>query len=281
MTSAVLAASGGVKQVICISWGTKYGAPFINRLYAMVRRNITPPFTFTCFTDNRADLNPEILCEDLPPLDVENMPVRTKGIWPKARLWGPKLGKLSGPVLFLDLDLVIVGSLDSFFEVGEPDDVILSRNQTTPFERLGQTSLFRFPVGKLVSLQEKFRADPQGVADKYEFEQRFVTRNAPGGAKFFPRRWVLHFRQDCRWPFPLNYFLTPRLPANARVILFPRDFHPQFAVEGRFGLKGRAAPPLDHILHMFDPERRRNKSPFRYLRHYIRPTPWVADHWRE
>ncbi|MBB3398174.1 MULTISPECIES: glycosyl transferase [unclassified Rhizobium] len=281
MTSAVLAASGGVKQVICISWGTKYGAPFINRLYAMVRRNITPPFTFTCFTDNRADLNPEILCEDLPPLDVENMPVRTKGIWPKARLWGPKLGKLSGPVLFLDLDLVIVGSLDSFFEVGEPDDVILSRNQTTPFERLGQTSLFRFPVGKLVSLQEKFRADPQGVADKYEFEQRFVTRNAPGGAKFFPRRWVLHFRQDCRWPFPLNYFLTPRLPANARVILFPRDFHPQFAVEGRFGLKGRAAPPLDHILHMFDPERRRNKSLFRYLRHYIRPTPWVADHWRE
>lgn len=281
MTSAVLAASGGVKQVICISWGTKYGAPFINRLYAMVRRNITPPFTFTCFTDNRADLNPEILCEDLPPLDVENMPVRTKGIWPKARLWGPKLGKLRGPVLFLDLDLVIVRSLDSFFEVGEPDDVILSRNQTTPFERLGQTSLFRFPVGKLVSLQEKFRADPQGVADKYEFEQRFVTRNAPGGAKFFPRRWVLHFRQDCRWPFPLNYFLTPRLPANARVILFPRDFHPQFAVEGRFGLKGRAAPPLDHILHMFDPERRRNKSPFRYLRHYIRPTPWVADHWRE
>lgn len=281
MTSAVLAASGGVKQVICISWGTKYGAPFINRLYAMVKRNITPPFTFTCFTDNRADLNPEILCEDLPPLDVENMPVRTKGIWPKGRLWGPTLGNLSGPVLFLDLDLVIVGSLDSFFEVGGPDDVVLSRNQTTPFERLGQTSLFRFPVGKLVPLQEKFRADPQGVADKYEFEQRFVTRNAPGGAKFFPRRWVLHFKQDCCWPLPLNYFLAPRLPADARVILFPRNFHPQFAVEGRFGLKGRAAAPLDHILHMFDSEWRRNKSLFRYLRHYIRPTPWVADHWRE
>ncbi|KQV82017.1 hypothetical protein [Rhizobium sp. Root1220] len=281
MVASVLAASGGVKQVICISWGTKYGAPFINRLYAMVKRNITPPFTFTCFTDDRSDLNPEILCEDLPPLNVENMPVKTKGIWPKGRLWGPKLGSLSGPVLFLDLDLVIVGSLDSFFELGEPDDVILTRNQTTPFERLGQTSLFRFPVGKLIPLQEKFRADPQGVADKYEFEQRFVTRNAPGGVKFFPRRWVLHFRQDCRWPFPLNYLLTPRLPGSARVILFPRDFHPQFAVEGRFGLKGKAAPPLDHILHMFDPARRRNKSLFRYLRHYIRPTPWVAEHWRE
>ncbi|MBP1883879.1 glycosyl transferase [Sinorhizobium mexicanum] len=277
--ASVLAASGGVKQVICINWGTKYGPPFINRLYAMVARNITPPFTFTCFTDNRSGLRPEILCEDLPPLDVA-MPTNTKGIWPKARLWGPKLGNLTGPVLFLDLDLVIVGSLDSFFEFGGPDDVVLARNQTTPFERLGQTSLFRFPVGKLVPLQEKFRADPQGVADEYSFEQRFVTRNAPGGVKLFPRRWVLHFRQDCRWPFPLNYFLAPRLPADGRVVLFPRSLLPQHAIDGQFGYKSRPTTPLGHIRGLFAPDRR-EKSAFRYLRHYIRPTPWVAEHWHE
>ncbi|WFU50680.1 glycosyl transferase [Sinorhizobium terangae] len=277
--ASVLAASGGVKQVICINWGTKYGPPFINRLYAMVARNITPPFTFTCFTDNRSGLRPEILCEDLPPLDVA-MPVNSKGIWPKARLWGPKLGNLTGPVLFLDLDLVIVGSLDAFFQYGGADDVILARNQTTPFERLGQTSLFRFPVGKLVPLQEKFRADPQGVADEYSFEQRFVTRNAPGGVKLFPRRWVLHFRQDCRWPFPLNYFLAPRLPADGRVVIFPRNLLPQHAIDGQFGYKGRPASPLGHIRDLFSRDRRQ-KGVFGYLRHYIRPTPWVAEHWRE
>lgn len=237
------------------------------------------PFTFTCFTDNRSGLRPEILCEDLPPLDVA-MPVNTKGIWPKARLWGPKLGNLTGPVLFLDLDLVIVGSLDSFFEFGGPDDVVLARNQTTPFERLGQTSLFRFPVGKLVPLQQKFRADPQGVADEYSFEQRFVTRNAPGGVKLFPRRWVLHFRQDCRWPFPLNYFLAPRLPADGRVVLFPRSLLPQHAIDGHFGYKYRPATPLEHIRGLFAPDRREKRA-FRYLRHYIRPTPWVAEHWHE
>ncbi|MDE4599579.1 hypothetical protein [Sinorhizobium meliloti] len=280
MVSDILAASGGVKQVICINWGTKYGAPFVSRLFAMVARNITPPFTFTCFTDNREGLRSEILCEDLPPLDVETMPVNTKGIWPKARLWGPALGSLKGPVLFLDLDLVIVGSLDAFFEIGGPDDIVMTRNQTTPLERLGQTSLFRFPVGKLVPLQEKFRADPQKVADEYEFEQRFVTRNAPGGAKFFPRRFVLHFRQDCRRPFPLNYFLPPRLPADARVVIFPRGLLPQHAIDGQFGYKGRVATPSDHIRGLFSPDRR-EKSPFRYLRHYILPSPWVAEHWRE
>lgn len=280
MASKVLEASDGVKQVICISWGTKYGAPFINRLFAMVERNITPPFTFTCFTDNRAGLHPGILCEDLPPLDVE-MPVNTRGIWPKARLWGEKLGNLKGPVLFLDLDLVIVSSLDDFFEIGDPGDIVMARNQTTPLERLGQTSLFRFPVGKLLPLQEKFRADPQGVADTYRYEQRFVSRNSPGGVSFFPRRWVLHFRQDCRWPFPLNYLLAPRLPKEARVVIFPRGLLPQHAIDGKYGEKGVPATPLKHMLGMFDGQQRRKKAPFRYLRHYIRPTPWVADHWRE
>jgi hypothetical protein len=44
--------TNSAKQFICINWGTKYGADYVNRLYGMVARNTTPPFTFTCFTDN-------------------------------------------------------------------------------------------------------------------------------------------------------------------------------------------------------------------------------------
>lgn len=266
-----------VKQVICINWGTRYGPPFINRLYGMVARNITPPFTFTCFTDSEEGVRPEVRCEPLPPLDVE-MPVNTLGIWPKARLWGPQLGSLRGNVLFLDLDMVVVGNLDEFFEYGSPDDVVLSRNPAKPLERLGQTSLFRFPVGKLLPLQEKFRANPQGVADEYRFEQRFVTRNAPGGIKLFPRGWVRHFRRDCRRPFPLNYVLAPRLPKNARVVIFPGGLHPQHAIEGRYGpeLPNSAR---QHLKNLFT--RQRSGSPLTHLRHFIRPAAWVAEHWRE
>ena len=49
-------------------------------------RNLTPPFSFTCFTDDAAGFRPEVRAEPLPPLDVA-MPTGTKGIWPKARLW--------------------------------------------------------------------------------------------------------------------------------------------------------------------------------------------------
>lgn len=281
MTNNVLAASSGIKQVICINWGTTYGPEFINRLYAMVKRNITPPFTFTCFSDIHAGLNPEIRCEDLPPLPMEKLPERTLGIWGKSRLWYPQLGSLTGPVLFLDLDIVIVGSLDAFFETGEADDVVMARNQTTPFERLGQSSVLRFPIGKLAPLLDILRADPQGVADKYRFEQRFVTRNAPGGVKFFPRSAVLHFRQDCRWPFPLNYILAPKLPSKARVVLFPRGLHPEHAAEGRYGGENAPRSPWAHLRGVFDARIRGSQRAFRYLRHYILPTPWIKDYWYE
>lgn len=270
-----------VKQVICINWGTKFGPPFINRLYAMVARNITPPFSFTCFTDNRDGIRREVLCEELPPLEVPKMPENSPGIWNKARLWGETLGSLSGPVLFLDLDLVIVASIDLFFETGSPEDVVMTRNQTTPFEKLGQTSLFRFPVGKLAPLQELFKQDPQAIANEYRFEQRFVTRNVPDGPKFFPREWVLHFRQDCRRTWPINYILSPRLPESAKVVIFPRGLRPEHAINGQYHKRG-ASNLADHLMASFDKSRRmKNDSVFAHLRHFIRPAGWVADHWKE
>ena len=275
------------KRVICINWGTKYGAPYINRLYGMVARNITPPFEFVCFTDSSANVRPEVRCEPLPPLGIEpnRLPVGSPGIWQKSRLWGPKLADLEGPVLFLDLDLVITGNLDCFFEYGSPDDVILSRNQLFSFgrfghfERMGQTSVFRFPVGKLQPLQQAFLRDPQGTADRYRFEQRFVTSSAPGGAKFFPKRWVSHFRQNCTRTFPLNFFLAPRLPSEARIVIFPGGVHPTHIMEGRWGAKATRKSPLKHFFEAFSPGFKGKR--FSHLRHYLQAPEWVGRYWKE
>lgn len=267
-----------VKQVICINWGTKYGAPYVNRLYAGVARNITPPFSFTCFTDSEAGLRPEIRTFPLPPLDVE-MPTGTKGIWPKARLWGAELGDLTGPVLFMDLDLVVTGNMDGFFSEGAPEDVILARNPSTPLEKLGQTSLFRFPVGKLLPLQDRFKADPQGIADAFRFEQRFVTREAPGGISFWPRGWVKSFRNDCARPFPLNFFQPPRLPPAAKVVIFPGGLLPPHAIAGHWGRRYRPVSRMGHLKGLFAPDR--PDPPLRYLRHFILPSDWVAEAWAE
>ena len=55
-----------MKQVICMNWGTAYGADYVNRLYSMVSRNVTGPFRFVCLTDNVKGIRPEVQCGPLP-----------------------------------------------------------------------------------------------------------------------------------------------------------------------------------------------------------------------
>jgi len=263
------------KQIICINWGTKYGAPYINRLYAMVARNITPPFSFTCFTETREGIRPEVRCFDLPPMPGK-IPEVSKGQWRKSCLWGPELGDLEGPVLFIDLDVVITGSLDVFFEHGAPDDTVLAWNIARPLQRLGQTSVYRFPVGKLVPLQTLYASDPEGIAAEYSFEQHFVTRNAPGGIKLWPRRWVRHFRIECIPIFPLNFFRQPRVPRDGRIVIFAGSLNPPDAIAGRISSWSEHLPPRAHLQKMW-----RSRAPLAAYRRYLLPTRFVEEAWRE
>jgi hypothetical protein len=266
------------KQFLAIRWGRKYGPEYLNRLYGMVARHTTPPFDFWCLTDDPAGTRHEIKCLPLPDLGCEP-PKNTLGKWGKSRLWRPNLGGPTGPVLFLDLDLVVTGSMDGFFEVGSPDDVILARSPTNPFEKLGQTSIYRYPVGKLAPLREMFLADPQGIADRYRFEQRFVSRHAPGGISFWPKGWVAHYKRHCIPTFPMNYIRTPHLPKETRVVIFPGPLNPPDAIAGRYRDTVPERAPFDHIAAGLKGERR--EGLLSHLRHYTLPAPWVAEHWRE
>jgi hypothetical protein len=239
----------------------------------MVRSNITPPFRFVCFTDCRTGVRPDVDCFDLPDMPGF-MPRNTLGQWPKSRLWAPRLGDLEGPFLFIDLDVVIVSSLDPFFAFGAAQDVIVARNAARPFHRLGQTSIYRMPVGALAPLQAMFASDPQAIADRYRFEQHFVTKNAPNGVKFWPRKWVRHFRIECIPKFPLNYFIAPKPPRGTRVVLFAGALNPPDAIKGQYHDSTPHLPPLQHIRRAVA-----SKSKWKAVRQYLKPATWVEDIW--
>ncbi|SDE15432.1 hypothetical protein SAMN05421538_104176 [Paracoccus isoporae] len=265
-----------MKQIICIKWGTKYGPDYVNRFYGMVSRNITPPFRVICFTDDGAGLDPAIETRPLPDPDFV-MPKNTPGKWPKSQLWGD-LGDITGTVLFMDLDIIVTGNLDGFFEFGDPSDTITAKNPNTPLERMAQTSIYRMEVGRLAPMREKFLSDPQGYADKFRYEQRFVTRNAPGGVKFWPRGWVSHFRMHCIPPFPLNYLRPPRIPRGTKVVIFAGHLNPDDAVIGQWSKSDPVRSPGDHLKATFDGRRRESLS--KHLRHFYLPATWIAEKWR-
>ena len=66
-------------------------------------------------------------------------------------LWQYPLYDLKGDVLFLDLDLVITGDLDRFFDF-KPGFYCVIENWTQIGKNIGNTSCFRFPVGKYNSV---------------------------------------------------------------------------------------------------------------------------------
>lgn len=268
-----------MKQIICIKWGTKYGPEYVNRLYGMVQRNISPPFKFVCLTDDPGGVREEVLCRDLPPLGC-TIPADVPGKWPKQILWSRELAGLEGNALFLDLDLVITRNIDDFFTHGHPDDVILARNWVRPLERLGQSSVFRFPIGKHHYLLDDLRANPEGVARKYRFEQRYITRCIKGGIKFWPRGWVSHFRMDCLGLWPLRYFRPAKLPKAARIVIFPGNPDPSDAIVGRWSERHVAQSPLQHIKTAFS-KTSPSKSWFKHIRSYVLPVKWVGEYWRE
>jgi hypothetical protein len=227
-----------MKQIICIKWGDKYNYTDCNNLYMMIKNNITPPFTLTCFTDNDNNLNKNILVENLPNLDFE-LRNHNKGQWGKCRLWNSELGKLKGNVLFLDLDIIIVSNIDNFFEYGNKDSLILGRNITeyNPFIVKGQTSFFRFPVGKLSSLLEKFKNNQKFYQEKYNFEQTFVSNEIDMDIDFWPKEWINHFRYQC----------VPYFTNGCKIVNFcGGNVKYNDAINGRYYFK-KYYDPLNHI----------------------------------
>ena len=58
-----------LKNVLCVKWGSKFSADYVNRLYNMVERHLTLTHRFICLTDDPTGLHP--LIETRPLLRKE------------------------------------------------------------------------------------------------------------------------------------------------------------------------------------------------------------------
>lgn len=75
-----------------------YNASWVDKLQNSVSRNLTIPHKFICLSDC------DVSCERIP-LDATG-----DGFWAKMQLFKP--GLFNGPILYVDLDTVICGSMD-------------------------------------------------------------------------------------------------------------------------------------------------------------------------
>jgi hypothetical protein len=243
-----------MQTVICTKWGTKYGIDYLNRLASMVRRNTSRPTRLICFTDDAEGADPWVTIAPLPPIELPARAARTP--WRKIALWQSPLFDLSGDVLFFDLDVVITGSIDDFFDY-LPGHYCVAQNWTQPNERVGNTSVYRFPVGKMSYIYDVFSQDPEKVLARYRIEQQYISALCPDG-EFFPAEWCLSFKHSLVPMWPLNFFVAPPLPEGTKVVAFHGKPDPDEARDGKWPVS----------------------AAWKRLYKHVRPTPWISEHWR-
>ena len=270
-----------------MKWGDKYPAVYVNRLYAMVQRNLSLEHRFVCFTEDSTGLSDGIEVLPLPDLGVP-VPKDVPGKWRKTALWQKELFGLQGVALFIDLDSVIVDRIDDFFAFGNTSDVILARNWLKPLSGLGQTTLFRFQIGSRSHIFDDFVCSPQATATKYQFEQHYVTSQIKSLRSaqellFWPKKWVRHYRIHCLGNNYLMRYVKPaKLPLGTKIVAFPGVPNPDESLRGVWNANQTTHPSFwEHIQNLFPRNRRTKPGFFAHLKSYHHNCPWIESHWQE
>ena len=243
-----------VKTVICMKWGTLYGSEYVNRLYYAVRRNVTDDLRFICFTEDAKGIIPSVEIKPIPPITLPHPEFITG--WRKIAVWQAPLEDVTGDVLFLDIDIVVTGSLDALFDY-KPGEYCVIENWTQPGQKIGNTSVFRFPVGRFKHVYDDLMAETDRYLREFRIEQQYISAKIPEQV-FWPADWVISFKHSCMPKFPMNYFKAPALPDTAKVVAFHGKPDPIDAAKGEW------------------------PAPW-YKKFYkkVLPTAWINEHWRE
>lgn len=247
-------------NIICIKWGKRYSATYVNKLYAGVTKHLNRPFIFHCCTDDPSEVHSGVRIIPFP----ENPGIKSR--WPhvlvKLMTTQDGFGGLSGPTLFLDLDVVITGNIDCLFDYKIGENCII-HNWTNWRKRLlgnvpdvGNSSVFRFEAGPKSDyiyqtfLKEMSRAEDTSI---FNTEQAFLTY-AMKQVNWWPDAWVKSYKWNCRPVYPLNLLKTPKLPDDCRILVFHGKPDPDEAIQG---FKG--------------------KRPH----HQMLAAEWILEHWNE
>lgn len=231
-----------------MKWGNKFGAEYVNNLYNMVKKNLTIPFRFVCFTENAEGIIEEVDIRPLPELELAEGPERG---WRKLSIFSEQLADLTGETLFLDLDIVITKNIDAFFEA--EGDFLIVKDWDFPNDIIGNSSVFRFTIGQHPYVLENFIKNSDAIKKRHRNEQAYLSYAIAekGILKYWDSSWCVSFKRNCLRPFPLNYFMMPKFPQEAKIIIFHGRPTPEQALKGYFGKMG--------------------------LR-YVKPTKWIANY---
>lgn len=178
-------------HVLCVKWGSKYSAQYVNILKNMCARHFTIPYEFHCLTEDPKGLDPDVHVIPLP-----NLP-GIKTWWSKLYMFAPEL-PLKGTIMFFDLDVIIFKNIDCLFE-HKPGTFQIVRD----FNRcrvkdwsLSNSSVMRWEKGKLDYLWNDFKDQANIVMGQNHGDQDWITKRAKEDITHWPDEWIRSYKWE-------------------------------------------------------------------------------------
>ncbi len=220
--------------VVCLKWGDKYSADYVNVLANMVARNTTVPYAFVCFTDNSNGIQAGIRVLPLP-----NLPIT--GWWYKPYFFCPQL-PIKGNLLYFDLDVIIFNNIDNLFTYN-PDYFCIIRDfnrHLRPDWKKMNSSVFRLRSGTQEHVWTQFEKDNFVVTKRLHGDQDWIFNQVRDTFCFWPDEWIQSYKWEMRNKPPMsringvrnfNVPGEPIIKPQTSVAVFHGEPHPHNSVD--------------------------------------------------
>ena len=180
-----------MNHVVCVKWGSKYSADYVNILKRMCDRHITVPYEFHCLTENKDGIDTGIDIIDLPELPG------IKSWWSKMYMFSPAM-PLQGTILYMDLDVIVFRNIDQFFSHNPGEfKIIRDFNRCRiPTWTHSNSSCMRWQSGTMQYLWQAFQNDPVAAMQANHGDQDFIMKRARDDIRHWPDVWIRSYKWE-------------------------------------------------------------------------------------
>lgn len=169
--------------VLCVWWGKLYPKKYVEILRNSVKRNLTIPYEFYCLTDHDIEIDGV----NMLPILKDNKTTW----WNKISLFKPDLFNYNRRILYLDLDVVITGSLDRIASVKEDFCMIENYGPNKRHAAHNSSVMVWTPCAKTDQIYTKFSAD---VMKELHGDQCWIFRMMHPNIWDFPKDWIVSYK---------------------------------------------------------------------------------------
>lgn len=165
----------------CVITGDKYDFEYVHKLYKGLCRGFTNDVTLHVYTEESRKVPKPYVKHSLKTIQTRE----DRGWWNKIQLFNPKLFR--GQLLYFDLDVVILNSLDWMLELDSKYFWSVRDFRYLWAERRNEvnSSVMYFDTEKFSYVWSDFKKTPEVYMNRLHGDQNFIHRHIPSQIKQF------------------------------------------------------------------------------------------------